>query len=85
MEMASTTISDLCTFVRRRDLLPGVNSVIERLKFSRYGPSDLASYFQLPSDVDQAVRLLFSGILVLVHLPMVIDYFNGCVRAWCCD
>jgi hypothetical protein len=25
--------------------------------------------------------LLFPGILVLVFLPMVIDYFNGCVRA----
>jgi hypothetical protein len=94
-------------------LLLGVNDDVERLKFSRYGPSDLASpdqfwicsygcredvcpcnicpgcyvvnngdsYFQLPSDVDQAVRLLFPGILVLVLLPMVIDYFNGCMRA----
>jgi hypothetical protein len=113
MEIASFTISDLRTFVRRRDLLPGVNDDAERLKFSRYGPSDLASpdqfwicsygcredvcprniypgcyvvdngdsYFRLPSDVDQAVRLLFPGILVLVLLPMVIDYFNGYVRA----
>jgi hypothetical protein len=36
---------------------------------------------RLPSDVDQAVRLLFPVILVLVLLPMVIDYFNGCARA----
>jgi hypothetical protein len=36
---------------------------------------------QLSSDVDQAVRLLFPGILVLVLLPMVIDYLNDCVRA----
>jgi hypothetical protein len=28
-----------------------------------------------------STQLLFSGILVLVLLPMVIDYFNGCVRA----
>jgi hypothetical protein len=41
--MASSTISDLCPFVRRRDLLPDVNGGVERLKFSRYGPSDLAS------------------------------------------
>jgi hypothetical protein len=32
-------------------------------------------------DVDQAVRLLFHVILVLVLLPMVIDYFNGYTRA----
>jgi hypothetical protein len=111
--MASSTISDLRTFVPRRDLPPDVNDDVERLKFSRYGPSDLASpdqfwicsygcredvcprnicpgcyvvdngdsYFRLPSDVNQAVRLLFPAILVLVLLPMVIDYFNGCVRA----
>jgi hypothetical protein len=36
---------------------------------------------RLPRDVDQAIRLLFPGILVLVLLPMVIDYFNGYVRA----
>jgi hypothetical protein len=113
MEMASSTISDLRTFVRRRDLLPDVNNDVERLTFSRYGHSDLASldqfwiysygcredvchcnicpgcyivdnggsYFRLPSDVDQAVWLLFPDILVLVLLSMVIDYFNGCVRA----
>jgi hypothetical protein len=35
----------------------------------------------LSNDVDRAVRLLFLGILVLVLLLMVIDYFNGYVRA----
>jgi hypothetical protein len=35
---------------------------------------DSCSWF--PSDVDQAAQLLFSGILVLVLLPMVIDYFG---------
>jgi hypothetical protein len=40
---------------------------------------DLCS--RLPIDVDQAVRLLFPGILVLVLLPMMIDYFNGFARA----
>jgi hypothetical protein len=39
------------------------------------------SYSQLSNDVDQAVRLLFSGILVLILLMMMIDYFNGCVCA----
>ena len=113
MEMASSTISDLRPFVRRRDLLPGVNGGVVRLKFNRYGLSDLASpdrfwsfshgcrkedyprnfcpgcyvldngdsYSRLPSDVNQAVRLLFPVILVLVLLPMLIDYFNGCARA----
>jgi hypothetical protein len=38
------------------------------------------SYRRVPGDVDQAGRLLFSGILVLVLLPMVIDHFNGCTR-----
>ena len=39
------------------------------------------SYHRLPSGVDKAVRLLFPGILVLVLLPMLVDYFNGCVRS----
>jgi hypothetical protein len=41
------------------------------------------SYSRLPSDVDQAIRLLFPGILVLVLLPMVTGYFNGftCARS----
>ena len=37
------------------------------------------SYSRFASDVDQAVRLLLTGILVLVLLPMLIDYSNGCV------
>jgi hypothetical protein len=113
MDMASSTIIDLRFFLRRRDLSPGINGSVGRLKFSRYGSSDLAlpdrswilshdcrevyypcnnfpgcyvldngdSCSRLPSDVDKAVRLLFPGILVLVLLPMVIDYFNGCARA----
>jgi hypothetical protein len=36
---------------------------------------------RLPSDVDQAIRSLLPDKLVLVLLPMVIDYFNGCARA----
>jgi hypothetical protein len=39
------------------------------------------SYSRLPSDVDQVVRLFCPDILVLVLLPMWIDYFNGCMRA----
>jgi hypothetical protein len=35
----------------------------------------------LSSDINQTVRLLFLGILVLTLLMMMIDYFNGCVRA----
>ena len=37
------------------------------------------SSFRLSGDVDQAVRFIFSEILVLVLLPMLVDYFNG----WC--
>ena len=43
MEMASSAISDLRPFVRRRDLLPDVNGGLGRSQFSRYGPLDLAS------------------------------------------
>jgi hypothetical protein len=31
--------------------------------------------------VDQAIRLLFPGILVLVLLSVMIDYFNSCMCA----
>jgi hypothetical protein len=39
------------------------------------------SYSRLSNDVDQTVRFFFPGILVLILLPMVIDYFNGCACA----
>jgi hypothetical protein len=113
MKMAWSTIIDLWFFLRRRDLPTGVNGSVGRLKFSRYGSSDLASpdrswifsygcreeYYprnnfpecrildngdscsRFPIDVDQAIWLLFPGILVLVLLTMVIDYFNGCMCA----
>ena len=113
MKMASSIISDLRPFVRRRDLLLGVNGGVVRLKFNRYGLLDLASpdrfwifshgcceegfprniytvfyvldngdsYSRLPGDVDQAVWFLLPEILVLVLLPMLHDYFNGCTRA----
>jgi hypothetical protein len=35
---------------------------------------------RLPSDIDMLFDLLFHGILVLVLLSMVIDYFNDCTR-----
>jgi hypothetical protein len=38
-------------------------------------------YSQLASNVDQAVWFIFFGILVLVLLPMLDDYSNGCARA----
>jgi hypothetical protein len=113
MEMASSTIIDLRSFLRQRGLYPSVSGSVERSNFSRYGPSDLASpdrswifshgyrgeycprnfYLscyvldngdscsQISSDVNQVVRLLFPGILVLVLLQMVTDYFNGCAHA----
>jgi hypothetical protein len=31
------------------------------------------------------LNCLFTGILVLVLLQMMIDYFNGCVRAYSID
>jgi hypothetical protein len=43
MEMSSFIISDLQLFVRRRDLLPGVNDGAVRLPFFRYDLQDLAS------------------------------------------
>jgi hypothetical protein len=43
MEMSLFIISDLQLFVRRRDLLPGVNGGAVRLQFFRYGLQDLAS------------------------------------------
>jgi hypothetical protein len=39
------------------------------------------SYTRLSSDIDQAVRSLFPEIFVMVLSPMLVDYFNGCVRA----
>jgi hypothetical protein len=46
----------------------------------RYVLDNGDSYTRFSSDVDQAVRSLFSRILVLVLSPMLVDYFNGCVR-----
>jgi hypothetical protein len=39
------------------------------------------SHSRLSSDIDQVVRLFCPDMLVLVLLLMLIDYFNGCVRA----
>jgi hypothetical protein len=38
-------------------------------------------YTRLSNSVNQAVRSLFRGILVLVLLPILFNYFNGCARA----
>jgi hypothetical protein len=38
-------------------------------------------YSRPASDVDQAVRFIFPGILVVVLLPMLDDYSNSCARA----
>jgi hypothetical protein len=46
-----------------------------------YGPNNGDSYSRLASDVDQVVRSVFPGILVVVLLPMLDDYSNGCARA----
>jgi hypothetical protein len=113
LESSSSTISILQSFIRRQDLIHGVNGGIGGLQLSRYGSSDLSSleqcwifshrcrkedypraiclgcyvfdngdsYSRLSSDVDQAVQLIFLSILVLVLLPMLIDYFNDCTRA----
>ena len=32
-------------------------------------------------DVDQAIRLLFPEILMVLLLLVCVDYFNGCLRA----
>jgi hypothetical protein len=46
-----------------------------------YGHDNGDSYFQLVSNIDQVVRLLFPGILMLVYFPMLTHYFNVYVRA----
>jgi hypothetical protein len=111
--MTSSIKTDIWPIFRRRDLSPGVNDGVWRLKLYRYGPSDLALpdqswifshgcredvcprnicsdcyildngdlYSWLSNDVDQTVWLLFHGILVLVFLLMVTDYFNCCTCA----
>jgi hypothetical protein len=38
-------------------------------------------YSRPASDVDQAVRFVFPEILVVVLLPMLDDYSNGCTHA----
>jgi hypothetical protein len=43
------------------------------------------SYSRFTSNVDKSIRLLFSGILVWILLPMMIDYINGCARAYRLD
>jgi hypothetical protein len=42
MEMSLFIISNLRLFVRRRDLLPGINGGAVRFKFYRYGLPDLS-------------------------------------------
>ena len=37
-------------------------------------------YPRLPSDVDKPVWLLFPEIPVLVLLPMLVEYFSGCIE-----
>jgi hypothetical protein len=58
--------------------------------FVIFVPADTSSTmvirtFRFPAMVDQPIRLLFGfffpDILVLVFLPMVIDYFNDCACA----
>jgi hypothetical protein len=39
------------------------------------------SYSRLASDIGQAVRFVFPEILVLILLPILDDYSNGCTRA----
>jgi hypothetical protein len=38
-------------------------------------------YSRAASDVDQVVRFVFPGILLVVLLPILDDYSNGCARA----
>jgi hypothetical protein len=40
-----------------------------------------STYNCLPNNIDKVVRLLVPKILVLVLLPMLVDYFNSCTRA----
>jgi hypothetical protein len=78
MEMASSTISDLRTFVRRRDLLPDVNDDVEGLTFSRYGPSDLAS-LNFGSIIMVVARMFVLAIFVpaAISSTMVVRIFGS--------
>ena len=69
MEMASSTISDLRPFVRRRVLL-GVNGGVVRLQFYRYGLPDLISpsqfwSFSLGCREEDYPRNIYPGCYVL--------------------
>jgi hypothetical protein len=47
-----------------------------------YALENSDSYTRLSSDVDQAGRSLFPGILMLVISSMLVDYFNDCARTY---
>jgi hypothetical protein len=57
--------------------------ILQSLDNIRYSSSidNGDSYTRLSSDIDQAVRSLFPGILVLVLSPMLVNYFNSYMRA----
>ena len=60
MELASSTISNLRSFLRRQDLLPDVNGGVVRLNLSRYGPSDLARQIDFVSFLMIAARIVLA-------------------------
>jgi hypothetical protein len=77
MEMVSSTIIDFRFFFRRWDLSPDVSGSVGRSKFSRYGPSDLASQDRSWIFLMVATRSISSQIFPGCY---VIDDDDSCSR-----
>jgi hypothetical protein len=77
--MSSFIISDLWLFVRRQDLLPGINGAAIRLQFYRYGLPDLASPYQFWILLLVAARSVSLAIFVpaATSSTMVIHTFGS--------
>jgi hypothetical protein len=75
LDLASPDRSWIFSHGRREDYYPRNNFP------GCYVLDNGGSYSRLPSNIDQVVRLFRPDILVLVLLPMLIDYFNSCTRA----
>jgi hypothetical protein len=54
-----------------------VKVVKRRMILTNFSQNNGGSFNRLPDDVDKAIWLLFSEILVMVLLPMLVYYFYG--------
>jgi hypothetical protein len=65
IKIASSTISDLRSFVQRRNFLPPVNDGVVRLQFYKYGLSDLTS----PSQFWSFRMVATMRIILAIFIP----------------